>query len=558
MRKANRSINLVKRCICVVLVFIGYFGLLDIAHQPASNFASVQVPSPFINTTSDGFTFQYGIQDNTSRFMEFSFNGVKTFFITKINNDTSLEWLKEWYVHFQVIPYSSQEAIIGVLSIQVLQNGDSFVHYQFKNTDKAGYPIQLSVAFKDNQTLPGNTILRYPFSYDQEGKIHISKTTNPINTNQMRYIQVNRYQQIKSSYLFSPYFHYGELPNGLLEREETYFSSESYWKEDTFLTHQSFRVEEGKTGEGWFIFSQQPILHIESAVTQQYLATLDFNNKKIFTHKGFYYKTNREGFLGENDQTYYWDYSMYGMKSLLDFYYNGTETLPYDLSLISLYALIKNQNSQGYWSNQTVSVWLKDQYGLANQYYDTRFNVDAGLFSLQMYQKFGIPEALSLSKKQGNLLMSFIQKGFTIPTKSYGYLIRDYICLDRPAIQTHASLNHLLNEVLFLRQLADITREIYFENAAKRIENGIKATEKIWYNKKTKDLHYCIDSRFRPSRPDYPLLTYHDLLRLIRYHEKYTQDDVSVYIRLASFKENWLLKKHLIKVRKVTKADLNE
>ncbi|MDD4663866.1 MAG: hypothetical protein PHD83_04285, partial [Caldisericia bacterium] len=164
-------------------------------------------------------------------------------------------------------------------------------------------------------------------------------------------------------------------------------------------------------------------------------------------------------------------------------------------------------------------------------------------------------EALRLAKKQGNLLMSFIQKGYTITTRSYGYLIRDYICFEQPTIKTHASLNHLLNEALFLRQLTRLTQEECYANSAKRIENGIKATERLWYNKKSRDLYYCVDSYLKTSRTDYPLLTYHDLLRLIRFHEKHTKEDLSVFIRLASFKENWLVKKNLIKVRKITKTE---
>ena len=114
---------------------------------------------------------------------------------------------------------------------------------------------------------------------------------------------------------------------------------------------------------------------------------------------------------------------------------------------------------------------------------------------------------------------------------------------------------NLLNEALFLRQLSKITNEETYANSAKRIENGIKATEKLWYNKQSKDLNYCLDSRLHPSRTDYPLLTYHDLLRLIRYHQKHTHENLSIFIRLASFKENWLIKKNLIQVRKITKPE---
>jgi len=168
MRKANRTKKLVKRSLCALLVFISYFGVLDIARQSVSNFASVQIPSPYIKTTPNGFSFQYGILDHQVRTMDFTFDAVKSFLITTVQQDSSLEWLREWRVHFQVLPYSAQEPLEWVLSIQVFQNSDSFVHYQFKNSNPSGYHVQMSVLCKDSHDLPGNTILYYPFTYDHQ------------------------------------------------------------------------------------------------------------------------------------------------------------------------------------------------------------------------------------------------------------------------------------------------------------------------------------------------------------------------------------------------------
>ncbi len=555
MRKANTTLSFTKKAFCVLLVFMIYFGFLDIARQPSQYFASVQSTTPFINTEDKGFSFQYAYTKTAFRSIQISCESIQSFCITEVEKVASMDWLKEWKVHFTATPYASKNSLHGTVSMYLLVNGDTFVHYNIVNDGEIGYPIRLRAVIWDSQEQPGNIILHFPFEYRQDGSIQVKRSESAVTGNQMCYIQVNRYHQATNSFLFSPYFHYSVRPNGLVERADSFFSSESFWKENVFSIEQRMRVEGKHIGESWFIASHHPIMQIESAVTQKYLATMDFNNKKIFTRNGFYYKSNQEGFLGETKNTYYWDYSMYGMKSLMDFYNNGSETLPYDLSIISLYALLKKQNKEGYWSNQTISLWLQEKYGIRNSYYDTRFNIDAGLFALQMYEKFGIPEALHLAKKQGNLLMSFIQKGYTIPTRSYGYLICDYICFEQPTIKTHASLNHLLNEALFLRQLSRLTQEECFANSAKRIENGIKATEQLWYNKKSRDLNYCIDSNFKTSRTDYPLLTYHDFLRLIRFHEQYTKEDLSVLIRLASFKENWLVKKNLIKVRKITKTE---
>jgi len=556
MRKVNTRFRFIKRAVCVLLVFMSYFGFVDIARQPSRYFASDQLTSPYIYTEDKGFTFFYLYSESFFRSIQFSVDAVQSFSINKIEKVSAREWLQEWKVAFFATPYAAEKSLYGEVSIYVLGNGDGFIHTTLKNEEATGRSIRYKTTIRDHrETADEETVTCYSFRYLSDGSLQIQKSKSQVFENQMCYIQLNRYQQIIGSWLFSPYFHYYNKPNGLLERSDTFACMDFTQNGNAISSEYRLRIEGNHIGENWSIISHRSILQIESAVTQKYLSTLDFNNKKIFTSQGFFYKTNQEGFMGETERTYYWDYSMYGMKSLLDFYENGTETLPYDLSLISLYALIKNQNQQGYWSNHTVSLWLSEKYGIQDGYYDTRFNIDAGLFALQMYEKYSLSEGLLLARKQGNLLMSFIQKGFTIKTKSYGYLIRDYICLDHPDIKTHASLNHLLNEALFLRQLSKITNEETYANSAKRIENGIKATEKLWYNKQSKDLNYCLDSRLHPSRTDYPLLTYHDLLRLIRYHQKHTHENLSIFIRLASFKENWLIKKNLIQVRKITKPE---
>ena len=108
----------------------------------------------------------------------------------------------------------------------------------------------------------------------------------------------------------------------------------------------------------------------------------DFSMIKHFSKDGFHYLTISTGYEGESNRTYYWDYSMYAARSILEYYYTEHERFFYALAVNCYLALVVHRQDTQYWRSETVSGWLNSLYHMEDRYFDTRFNVDAALFLL--------------------------------------------------------------------------------------------------------------------------------------------------------------------------------
>ena len=241
---------------------------------------------------------------------------------------------------------------------------------------------------------------------------------------------------------------------------------------------------------------------------------------------------------------------MYGARSILEYFYTEDQTLFYDFAILSYLSLCRNRNASGYWSNQTISSWLLTDYQIKNSYFDTRFNVDAGIFLLEIYQHFKIPYALTMSEKIGNILLVMMQNKKAYFTDNGGLLLQDYDISYQSKVKTHTSLNHLLNESSFFLLLYKTTKKEKYLFAQHQLILGIMATEDQWKDKKTGDLFYCMHPDYSFGRKDYVTLTYHDLLRFNRLLGTITGLENQSINRLGSFKENYLIKQGVVKNKK--------
>jgi hypothetical protein len=274
--------------------------------------------------------------------------------------------------------------------------------------------------------------------------------------------------------------------------------------------------------------------------------------KKNYFQDGFYYSTYFSGYKNESPQGFYWDYSMYAPRSFLEYYYNEDERFLYDICINSFYALVKTQNSDGYWTNGTVSKWLVEEYGIEDRYFDTRFCTDAALFMIRLYENFDVKLAKEMSCKIGDLLVEGIRKGFCYETSNYGFMLQDYFIFDRPEIKVHSSLNHLLNEASFLMLLGEVTNVETYTNASIRIINSLNATDNFWKNLENHDLHYARLPSGEYGLPDYLTLTYYDIIRFRSFIKNYMDQEPKFVQNLGKWKEDFLIKKNIVHTPKFT------
>ncbi len=181
-----------------------------------------------------------------------------------------------------------------------------------------------------------------------------------------------------------------------------------------------------------------------------------------------------------------------------------------------------------------------------------------------------------------------MSKGYGFKTVNNGFLFSDYIVVGNNKLKTHASLNHILNEVYFLLMLYDLTSNSFYKEASLKLINGVAYFGESWINKENGDLYYCITplrhsiessphsldslrysleegnpSAVRFERRDYPTLTYYDLIKTNEIIQKVLNFSHSpqkgnplrwfdIIKKLGESKEKFLLSKGIIKVKKFT------
>lgn len=463
--------------------------------------------------------------------------------------------------------YKEKEIINLQIWFRLLQNNDLFIFLKGGNKSDSIKNLNYSVSRK---TYPSNSFDKtyiYNFSYN-DNKIENLKIekTNDLNLNgNTIYLKAVKEEKTKFTLFKGHLFQYKDTGYGLQERIDNPLNISIKTKPDDGEIEISNSITLNKRAlfEDWYLLSDGSLLNIDSYITQKYLITTDFSLKKRYFENGFYYLTDSAGYRNETKNSYYWDYSMYAPRSLLEFYYTSLENFIYDIAINSFYALSKNRNKDGFWSSGTESIWLKNDYGIGTYYFDTRFSLDASTFLIWVYKKFNNKEALKLASDIGNLILKFIDEGRGIKTPNNGFLLSDYIVIENKNLKTHSSLNHILNEIYFLLMLNSLTNNPLYKEASIKLLNGIDYYGEKWINKKNGDLYYCIkpllsslekenSSTVKFEREDYTTLTYYDLIKVNKLIEENSIKDNKIIKKLCESKEKFLLNKQVIKVKKFT------
>ncbi|WP_236841111.1 hypothetical protein [Brevibacillus formosus] len=123
---------------------------------------------------------------------------------------------------------------------------------------------------------------------------------------------------------------------------------------------------------------------------------------------------------------------------------------------------------------------------------------------------------------------------FVIAGVQQGWLVSDYATATNPMIQTHVSLNHQLAEINFLyksyMQFGDRTDK----DLADMMLYGVVNLGSQWILGNG-DLHYAYFPDGTFGRPDYPFLTYNDLVETQRlYRQLHGMDEMTLAMLIDS------------------------
>jgi hypothetical protein len=544
------------RKLSVFLVMVLILPWPGYSYAPPSEHKEWRIPEHKLFTDKDYLSFTYRQANGNEKTLQMLIG--ERWAITELLSK-EVRWYDlatDWEYTFSLTQGSNKMLRLH-LSIRLQSNEDCFVFLKFFNDSENISAISYAVSWLDPHPRAWNDWEAHGFIYPNEtytdplSSLSIQALEKTPWKGNMVYLKSKMHDWTVQTWLKGALFHSRKLSHGLIERVD---SPSSVWLDDStslLWTHTRTWILPNTQLEDWLLYSDLVLLNIYSARTKKVLEVTDFSMIKHFSRDGFHYLTVSTGYEGESNRTYYWDYSMYAPRSILEYYYTDHERFFHALAVNCYLALIVHRQDTQYWRSGTVSGWLNSLYHMEDRYFDTRFNVDAALFLLFFHDRFQSQQALDMAQKIGDLLLSYMSRGLGFRTPNDGMMIQDYVCEDQPTLRTHTSLNHLINEASFLLKLYDITGIIYYRNGAERIIKGIQATEEQWKNMAKQDFFYALFPDGRYGEDDYLTLTYHDILRYQDFSAKYLKERNPAIQRLGRFKEDFLYNKKVIENKRL-------
>ena len=172
----------------------------------------------------------------------------------------------------------------------------------------------------------------------------------------------------------------------------------------------------------------------------------------------------------------------------------------------------KNILSEGFLPTLPKSTWLYNDYGIESGFFDTRFNADTIETNIIAWRIFREPLYRENYLKLSDYYIKHFEKNHYSLLDSMGnecYLVDDYF-YPRAKI-SHVSLNHQLQGIHIFYMLYETEKDIKYLNIADKMLSGIKVTKDRWIMANG-NLIYAYMPDGTMGLPDYPYLTYNDLL----------------------------------------------
>ena len=298
--------------------------------------------------------------------------------------------------------------------------------------------------------------------------------------------------------------------------------------------------EPGSVSEIWALESQEPIVRWGDPNLDQAWLSLDLTKNAKWLYGGYYYKS--PGSYEPTAENGYWripeNYVLASL-ALMD----GNEAAD-KMAYVMLHASLQQQEPEGYWKSLPRSQWLWEDYGIDAGFYDTRFNTGAAMQMLKGCIRYGEEAFCESARRYTSFFHRYAQfHHYPVKRESPGWLVADYTGTNADA-ETHVSLNHQLAEINYLYHFhLHFGRAVDRELADKMLAGVANLGEK-WI-RDDGDLHYAYFPDGTFGLPDYPDLTYKDLLETQKlYTALYGKEEKTISQLLAS-KRDWMMRNNI-------------
>lgn len=398
-----------------------------------------------------------------------------------------------------------------------------FRRYAFKNTDS-------KKRYSSSITLPGNTIeIRYVDPLTNQwvltsdlSKIGNVKTTLFINTD------------TNSAILGVPAVYKNLFTNNTLEIMPSEESPVSFsYENGNYVITFSFPQNSERIGEIWCLQSPNKLIDWSTQKYYNYLKVHDLSVERRWSWDGYYFKTP-SNYVPTGENVLYRHPSNYTGASFIR---HGDCPATKDLGFVMTYTCLKNQNEEGFWATGPESLWLKSDFDIGANFYDTRFSTDFAINLIFAYKKCSYKPFLDGAVKYGEYFLSHAQKNHYDAGED-GWLVEDYApnASAEAHKRTHVSLNHQVNEMIFLYYLYNETKDSRFYDLAGKMLTGIDNTKYSWVLPDGNLNYALMYNGTANTMVDYPFLTYNDLFELKEILNGYGIKNITVNFLMESKK----------------------
>ena len=292
--------------------------------------------------------------------------------------------------------------------------------------------------------------------------------------------------------------------------------------------------KENSVSDYMMMRSDKQLLNWDHRNCALYWRNYMLNGESRWCYDGYYFPIP-EDYDPTGENYFYRSPASYFIKSMV----GGASTHPVaeNMAIAMLDTMAQEQNSIGFWPTTPESQWLKEDYDILKGFYDTRFNTDLIEEYIKMYRDYGVKSFGQVMNKYIEFYTDYAKKHH-YETENGGWFVQDYYHPDGNKL-THVSLNHQVAEIIALYKLAEVMEKPELNDLADKMLLAVTDTTDEWI-KDNSDLHYCIFEDGTYGKPDYPYLTYNDLLHLQKLLENTkgkTDDNIS---KLMDAKRKWM------------------
>ncbi|MFV0439793.1 MAG: hypothetical protein ACK5LV_00660 [Lachnospirales bacterium] len=343
----------------------------------------------------------------------------------------------------------------------------------------------------------------------------------------MLYIETNKENMVISPAMLQKHSLYGCV-EFLRDMEEPISITKN---DDGYSINVEFNCISDSFGDIWAIKSKYDLIDWND-YTENYYKVNDLSDKQRWTYDGYFMECPTS-YMPNGENIYFKNPANYVGKSFSSYYFDD---YTYNIGFTMMDTALKNINSDGYFESNYRSSWLYEDFGLSENYYDTRFNTDLFTGYIRAYKRYEYDEFLEAAKNYGDFLVDY----FNEHNYKYkdGILVEDYMHKNGNK-KTDASLNHNLANVNFLFYLYDETLEKKYYDSALKVLKGVENTVDDWIMEDN-NLEYAINySTGYHKLVDYPYLTYNDLFEtrsILINHDL----DYSYIQKLMDSKKKWM------------------